>query len=172
MVFNAAHIAAPIIDAVAGRNVVAAVCPHGHNDQVNVAPELGEALDDLVLLHPAHNMLWRMTLPDSRFRGLDDDKSLQAGSVRVSALHTPGHSQGSVCWHAPTSERCSASTPCSTVGWAPPAGSFLDFPTILKSIKGCIGMLPNDTAFYTGHGDTTTVSGKLVYCDDWVVHGH
>ena len=50
VVFDAAHSAKPIIDAVAGRNVVAVVCTHGHNDHVTVAPELGKALDAPVLL--------------------------------------------------------------------------------------------------------------------------
>jgi glyoxylase-like metal-dependent hydrolase (beta-lactamase superfamily II) len=44
-VFDAAHTAQPIIDAVAGRNVVAVVCTHGHNDHITVAPNLGKALD-------------------------------------------------------------------------------------------------------------------------------
>jgi glyoxylase-like metal-dependent hydrolase (beta-lactamase superfamily II) len=57
VVFDAAHTAAPIIDAVDGRNVVAVICTHGHNDHVTVAPELGNALDAPVLLHPADEML-------------------------------------------------------------------------------------------------------------------
>ena len=52
IVFDAAHEAAPILAAVGGRNVVAVVCTHGHNDHVTVAPELGEALDD-----PEHECL-------------------------------------------------------------------------------------------------------------------
>ena len=34
---------AQFIEAVAGRNVVAVVCTHGHNDHITVAPELGAA---------------------------------------------------------------------------------------------------------------------------------
>ncbi|WP_131819668.1 MBL fold metallo-hydrolase, partial [Mycobacteroides abscessus] len=45
VVFDAAHSAQPIIDAVGGRNVVAVVCTHGHNDHITVAPELSQALD-------------------------------------------------------------------------------------------------------------------------------
>ena len=54
----------PIIDAVAGRNVVAVICTHGHNDHITVAPELGRALDAPVLLHPADDMLWQMAHPE------------------------------------------------------------------------------------------------------------
>ncbi|HJT93461.1 MAG TPA: MBL fold metallo-hydrolase [Mycobacterium sp.] len=41
VVFDAAHTAVPIVDAIAGRNVVAVVCTHAHNDHITVAPELG-----------------------------------------------------------------------------------------------------------------------------------
>ena len=34
VVFDAAHDAGPIVMAVGGRNVVAVVCTHGHNDHV------------------------------------------------------------------------------------------------------------------------------------------
>ncbi|MEZ0054487.1 glyoxylase-like metal-dependent hydrolase (beta-lactamase superfamily II), partial [Mycobacterium sp. MAA66] len=67
VVFDAAHTAGPIIEAVGGRNVVAVVCTHGHNDHITVAPELSKALDAPVLLHPADEMLWRVVHPDSKF---------------------------------------------------------------------------------------------------------
>ena len=52
VVFDAAHDAGPIVMAVGGRNVVAVVCTHGHNDHITVAPELSAALDAPILLHP------------------------------------------------------------------------------------------------------------------------
>ena len=58
VIVDAAHSAAPIIDAVGGRVVKAIVCTHGHNDHVTVAPELSRELDAPVLLHPADDMLW------------------------------------------------------------------------------------------------------------------
>ena len=42
VVFDAAHDAGPIVMAVGGRNVVAVVCTHGHNDHVTVAPSSAE----------------------------------------------------------------------------------------------------------------------------------
>ena len=83
VVFDAAHDAAPIVTAVGGRNVVAVVCTHGHNDHVTVAPELGEALDAPVLLHPADEVLWRMTHPAKDFRGVEDGATLRVGTMRT-----------------------------------------------------------------------------------------
>jgi glyoxylase-like metal-dependent hydrolase (beta-lactamase superfamily II) len=171
VVFDAAHTAQPIIDAVAGRNVVAVVCTHGHNDHVTVAPELGEALDAPVLLHPADEVLWRMTHPDKDFRSIDDDLVLSAGDVEIRALHTPGHSPGSVCWYAPDLGAVVSGDTLFNGGPGATGRSFSDFPTILASISEKLGKLPADTVVYTGHGDTTVIGDEIVHYDEWVARG-
>ena len=136
VVFDAAHTAAPIVAAVNGRNVVAVVCTHGHNDHVTVAPELGETLDAPVLLHPADDVLWRMTHPDKNFRAVSDDETLSVAGTELRALHTPGHSPGSVCWHAPELGAVFSGDTLFSGGPGATGRSFSDFPTILQSISG------------------------------------
>ena len=133
---------APIVEAVAGRNVVAVVCTHGHNDHVTVAPELGKALDAPVLLHPADDVLWRMTHPDDEFRAVDDGLVLHAGEIELRALHTPGHSPGSVCWYAPELGAVFSGDTLFSGGPGATGRSYSDFPTILDSIKDRLGTLP------------------------------
>ena len=172
IVFDAAHTAAPIVDAVAGRNVVAVICTHGHNDHITVAPQLAQELDAPVLLHPADDMLWRDIHPDSDFRAVDDGLVLTAGGIEVHALHTPGHSPGSVCWSIPELDAVISGDTLFQGGPGATGRSYSDFPTILDSIKNRLGLLPEDTVVYTGHGDTTTIGGELVNYDDWVKRGH
>ncbi|MBS9533567.1 MBL fold metallo-hydrolase [Mycobacterium sp. M1] len=172
VVFDAAHTAQPIVDAVRGRMVVAVVCTHGHNDHVTVAPELGETFDAPVLLHPADDMLWRMTHPDKEFQPVSDGQALTAGGIELRALHTPGHSPGSVCWYAPELGAVISGDTLFHGGPGATGRSFSDFPTILSSISGRLGALPDDTVVYTGHGDSTRIGDELVHYDDWVTRGH
>ncbi len=172
VVFDAAHEAAPIIAAVGGRNVVAVVCTHGHNDHVTVAPELGQAFDAPVLLHPADEVLWRMTHPDKDFRPIADGDTLTVGGVELRALHTPGHSPGSVCWYAPDLSAVFSGDTLFKGGPGATGRSFSDFPTILASIAGRLGTLPADTVVYTGHGDSTTIGDEMMHYEEWVARGH
>ncbi|BBX45280.1 MBL fold metallo-hydrolase [Mycobacterium cookii] len=172
IVFDAAHSAEPIVSAVRGRNVVAVICTHGHNDHVTVAPELGETLDAPVLLHPADDVLWRMTHPDKDFRLVSDDETLSVAGTELHALHTPGHSPGSVCWYAPELGAVFSGDTLFSGGPGATGRSFSDFPTILQSISSRLGALPADTVVYTGHGDTTRIGDEIVHYDEWVARGH
>lgn len=145
VVFDAAHHAAPIIDAVGGRKVVAVICTHGHNDHVTVAPELGTALDAPVLMHPGDAVLWRMTHPDKSFRAVSDGDAVRVGGTELRALHTPGHSPDRCAgmrqsW-VPEQAPCSAETRCSLAGRVQPAARI---PT---SPRSC-GRYPDGSAHY------------------------
>ena len=172
VVFDAAHDAAPIIEAVAGRHVVAVVCTHGHNDHVTVAPELGETLDAPVLLHPADDVLWRMTHPDKDFRAISDGETVSVGGTELRALHTPGHSPGSVCWYAFDLGVVFSGDTLFSGGPGATGRSYSDFPTILQSISDRLGKLPANTVVHTGHGDSTTVGDEIVHYEEWVARGH
>ena len=172
VVFDAAHTAEPILQAVGGRNVVAVVCTHGHNDHVTVAPELGAALDAPVLLHPADEVLWRMTHPDKDFRAVSDGETLRVAGTELRALHTPGHSPGSVCWYAPELGVVFSGDTLFSGGPGATGRSYSDFPTILQSISERLGKLPGDTIVHTGHGDSTTVGDEIIHYEEWVARGH
>lgn len=171
IVIDAAHDAAAIEDAVAGRHVVAVVCTHGHNDHITVAPQLSGDLDAPVLLNPADTMLWEMTHAQAPFRPLADGDVLAAGGIELRAIATPGHSPGSTCLYAPALGALFSGDTLFQGGPGATGRSFSDFPTILASIKDKLGALPADTVVHTGHGDSTTIGGELVNYEEWVARG-
>jgi glyoxylase-like metal-dependent hydrolase (beta-lactamase superfamily II) len=152
--------------------VVAVVCTHGHNDHVTVAPELGETLDAPVLLHPADEVLWRMTHPDKDFRSISDGETVCVGGTELRAMHTPGHSPGSVCWYAHDLGVVFSGDTLFSGGPGATGRSYSDFPTILHSISERLGKLPGETIVHTGHGDSTTVGDEIVHYEEWVARGH
>jgi glyoxylase-like metal-dependent hydrolase (beta-lactamase superfamily II) len=117
-------------------------------------------------------VLWRMTHPDKDFRAYSDADTLSVGGTTLQALHTPGHSPGSVCWYAPELGVVFSGDTLFSGGPGATGRSYSDFPTILNSISERLGVLPGDTIVYTGHGDSTTIGDEIVHYEEWVARGH
>ncbi|MCX5042588.1 MBL fold metallo-hydrolase [Aldersonia sp. NBC_00410] len=172
VVIDAAHTAAPIVDAVAGRRVGAIVCTHGHNDHVTVAPELAETLDAPVLLHPGDDMLWQQTHPGVAHRGLADGDRIEVGGTELVVVHTPGHSPGSCCLYAPEAGELFSGDTLFSGGPGATGRSFSDFPTIIDSISARLFELPAETKVRTGHGDSTSIGAEAPHLEEWIARGH
>jgi Metallo-beta-lactamase superfamily len=89
IVVDAAHDATPIVEAIGGRRVAAIALTHGHNDHINAAVALQDAVDAPVLLHPDDLMLWHEVYPD-RDPDLDlhDGGTLRGGGTELGVLHS------------------------------------------------------------------------------------
>ena len=172
LIVDAAHSAAPIIEAVGKRNVVAIVCTHGHNDHVTVAPELAAALDAPVLLHPADDVLWEQTHPGVAHRDLADGQRITVGDLEIHAVHTPGHSPGSTSLYIPELGALFTGDTLFSGGPGATGRSFSSFPTIIESISKRLLTLPDGTVVHTGHGDTTTVGAESPHLQEWIDRGH
>jgi glyoxylase-like metal-dependent hydrolase (beta-lactamase superfamily II) len=178
VVVDAAHDHRPIVDAVAGRRVAAIACTHGHNDHINAAAALADAVDAPVWLHPADRMLWDVVYPD-REPDLDlaDGEVLVAAGTELAVLHTPGHSPGCCCFLAGRLGDRGAGVLFSgdTLFCGGPGAtgrSHSDFPTIIDSIRRRLLTLPPQTVVHTGHGESTTVGAEAPNLDEWIARGH
>jgi glyoxylase-like metal-dependent hydrolase (beta-lactamase superfamily II) len=161
LVIDAPHDAAPIVGAIGGRTVTAVVLTHGHNDHITAAVDLREATGAPVWFHPADRLLWDVvhpgTAPD---RDLDEGVQFPIAGVTLQALHTPGHSPGSTCLHAPDLGTVFTGDTLFRGGPGATGRSYSDKPTILESIRTRLLTLPPDTVVRTGHGDDTTVAAE------------
>ena len=83
-----------------------------------------------------------------------------AGTELV-VLHTPGHSPGSVCLHAPDLTTVFTGDTLFCGGPGATGRSFSDRPTIEHSIRSELFTLHGDTVVRTGHGDDTTIAAEL-----------
>jgi glyoxylase-like metal-dependent hydrolase (beta-lactamase superfamily II) len=173
VVFDAAHDAGPIVMAVGGRNVVAVVCTHGHNDHINAADALSRATGGApVLLHPDDEMLWDVVYPDRKpDRAVRDGDELEVAGERLRIVHTPGHSPGGVCLLGPDGHVFGGDT-LFNGGPGATGRSYSDFPTIIESIRDRLLVLPGDTVVHTGHGESTTIGTEAPHLDEWVARGH
>lgn len=161
VVIDAPHSVEGIREVIGGRRVLAIVCTHAHDDHVRVAPQLADAVDAPVLLHPDDAPVWQLTHPDVEPDGpLSDGKRIVVGDTALEVLHTPGHAPGAVCLYAPDLGVVFTGDTLFNGGPGATGRSFSDYDTIVASIRAKLFALPDETVVHTGHGDSTTIGAE------------
>jgi len=173
IVIDAAHDHRPLVDAVAGRRVVAVVATHGHNDHVNAAGPLADEVGAPILLHPDDLVLWRQVYPGREPDGtLADGQRIAVGATTLEVLHTPGHTPGGCCLLDAAGGVCFSGDTLFKGGPGATGRSFSDFPTIIDSIRRRLLTLAAGTRVLPGHGEETTIGAEAPHLDEWIARGH
>lgn len=176
LVIDPAHEPATVVEAAGDRAVVAILLTHGHDDHIRAAREVAKALRAPVYLHPADTTLWEQVYPTALFdRALNDGDTFAVCGIRLTVVHTPGHSPGSVCFWAPGLGEGGVVFSGDTLFQGGPGAtgrSCSDFDTIVESIRTRLLTLPPGTEVLTGHGDTTSIGAEVPHLQDWGDRGH
>jgi len=173
VVIDPAHDAAAIAAGVAGRTVTAILLTHGHDDHIAAVGEFRGLVKAPVYLHRDDWMLWDRVFPGTEpDHGIDDGDTFDVAGVRLVALHTPGHSPGSVSFYLKSEGAVFTGDTLFQGGPGATGRSFSDFPTIIESIKSRLLTLPADTVVRTGHGDSTTVGAEAPQLEERIARGH
>ena len=142
---------------------------HGHPDHCFCAGALASGYDARIGMHPAD--IERMRAEGLEIASmfydvstyveftptdlLSDGQVITIGESEVRVLHTPGHSQGGVCFVTDAGVFCGDTIFAGSIGRTDfPGGSF---EQIIDSIKTRILTLEDSTRLYPGHGPATTV---------------
>ena len=147
IVVDAAHDHRPIVAGVGSRRVVAVVCTHGHNDHINAAVPLAEAVGAPIWVHPDDRMLWDVVWPErAPDAELADGQVIEVGGSSLEVLHTPGHSPGRLLPARRRTEGVLFSGDTLFNGGPGATGrSFSDYDTIVASIRSrLLDLAPGD----------------------------
>ncbi|WP_342318903.1 MBL fold metallo-hydrolase [Corynebacterium mayonis] len=171
-IIDAAHDAQAIARAVGDRHVKGIIATHGHNDHIDVAPELSTLVDAPVYLHPGDDMLWREANPDFTFTPVEDGQVFDIAGTHLKVLSTPGHSPGSIVLYAQEAEELFSGDTLFQGGPGATGRSYSSFDTIIESLQKRVLDLPSQTIVRTGHGDHTTIGQEAPHLEEWIRRGY
>lgn len=123
---------------------------HGHHDHVGALAEIHASLGIPVASHEAD----ASHLPVSPEVLLKDGDVLPLGDVQIKILHTPGHTRGSLCFLV---DGLLLSGDTLFPGGPGHTRTPSDLGRIIESITAKLFPLPDETAVYPGHGDSTEI---------------
>ena len=130
-----------------GRTITHALISHHHFDHVNGLPEVLAQGGIRVFAHRADvprlaPELQREVTP------LDAGEAVEVGPLRIAAMHTPGHTPGSTCWHAGDGLFAGDTVFVNACGRCDLAGG--DPEQMFQSLKR-VSRLPAEVRLYPGH---------------------
>lgn len=175
LIIDPAHDVDAVMEAVGGREVLAILLTHGHDDHVRYAREVAVRADAKIYLNPEDSMLWEQVFDAPFDADITHGQEFSVGGVTLTAIHTPGHSPGSTCFYAPDLGEGGVLFSGDTLFNGGPGAtgrSFSSFETIIESITGKLFPLPESTLVLTGHGDSTSIGAEKPHLEEWLARGH
>ena len=140
---------------------------HGHWDHIQAIPAMREAGYEVAVTE-----LDAPRLGDLGYDVfLDDAEVIEVGRLRLHAIHTPGHTEGSICFKVEGAPVLFSGDTLFPGGPGNTSFEGGDFPTVIQSIETKLFTLPPDTIVLPGHGDDTTIGTERPHLQEWIDRG-
>src|SRR5256885_10434783 len=148
------------------------VITHAHIDHVGGAMKLRAATGAPILLNHNDYTLLKMLDLQADWIGmqspgkveidhsLNEQDAVKAGSLLANVMHTPGHTEGSICLYFSADKKLIAGDTlfAGSIGRTDlPGGSF---EKIMRSLHDKLLSLPDETAVVPGHGPATSIGAE------------
>lgn len=156
-------------------NVKYILLTHGHFDHVMGVNAMAKALGSKVCIHKNDVVLldninefgmlfgFAEIEPPKYDININDGDELEFGDEKIKIIHTPGHTEGGVCYHIAEKLFCGDTMFRGTYGRTDLFGG--DFKKIINSIKNVLFKLDDKTIIYPGHGETSDMGYEKKYND-------
>jgi glyoxylase-like metal-dependent hydrolase (beta-lactamase superfamily II) len=167
---DAANDAATLLDLVGDRSLARVVTTHQHRDH-------WQALEEVVAVTGARTAAGRddaAGIPTATDEPLDDGGTVTVGDVTLQVITLVGHTPGSVALryddpdghpHLFTGDSLFPGGPGKTT-------SATDFNSLMDDLEAKVfGTLPDDTWFYPGHGNDSTLGAERPAVPEWRERG-
>ena len=152
-----------------GLTVKQIIITHAHIDHVGGAMKLKRATGAPILLNQNDTALLKMLDAQAAWVGmgppgavtvdadLADAATVRAGKLTASVMHTPGHTQGSVCLYFEPEKKLIAGDTlfAGSIGRTDLPGGSME--KIMASLHHRVLALPDETLVVPGHGPLTTI---------------
>ena len=167
VLLDAANEHEKLLELAQSLNVRRVLETHGHWDHIQAVPAMREAGYEVAV-----TALDAPRLKDVGYDVfLDDKEVVEVGRVRLDAIHTPGHTEGSICFKVAGSPIVFSGDTLFPGGPGNATFEGGDFATIIQSIDSKLFTLPPDTIVLPGHGDDTTVGTERPHLQQWIDRG-
>ena len=167
VLLDAANEHEKLLELAQSLNVRRVLETHGHWDHIQAVPAMREAGYEVAVT--------ALDAPRLKEVGydvfLDDKEVVEVGRIRLDAIHTPGHTEGSICFKVAGSPIVFSGDTLFPGGPGNATFEGGDFATIIQSIDSRLFTLPPDTIVLPGHGDDTTVGTERPHLQEWIDRG-